>query len=69
MSIEEAQKWIDKYEGKKPASLKIFLEYMGFEEDEFNKIVSKFIIPPFNQILKKLRKETQHRYGRMVQRK
>ena len=54
MSIEEAQKWIDKYEGKKPASLKIFLEYMGLEEDEFNKIVSKFIIPPFNPDFEKI---------------
>ena len=34
------------YDGKKPHSLKVFLEYMGMTEDEFNKTVSKMIIPP-----------------------
>lgn len=34
------------YDGKKPYSLKIFLEYMGMTEEEFNQTVSKMIIPP-----------------------
>ena len=29
------------YDGKKPHSLKIFLEYMGMTEDEFNNTVLK----------------------------
>lgn len=48
MSTEEAKKWIEQYEGRKPQSLEIFLEYMGITEDEFNEIVSKQIIPPNN---------------------
>ncbi len=47
MSVDEAQKWIDNFEGKKPASLEIFLEYMGITEEEFNSKVSDFIVPPF----------------------
>tara|TARA_Y100001958_G_scaffold118822_1_gene85893 strand:- start:12905 stop:14080 length:1176 start_codon:yes stop_codon:yes gene_type:complete len=47
MKVEEAQKWIDNFEGKKPASLEIFLEYMGISEEEFNSKVSDFIVPPF----------------------
>jgi N-acetyl sugar amidotransferase len=47
MSTEEAQEWIDNFEGRKPQSLKIFLEYMGITEEEFNEIVSKFAVPPF----------------------
>ena len=34
------------HDGKKPHSLKIFLEYMGMTEEEFNQTVSKMIIPP-----------------------
>ena len=34
------------YDGKKPHSLKIFLEYMGMTEDEFNNTVLKMNIPP-----------------------
>lgn len=47
MSTGEAQEWIDNFEGRKPQSLKIFLEYMGITEEEFNEIVSKFVVPPF----------------------
>lgn len=47
MSTEEAQKWIDEYEGRKPQSLQIFLDYMGITEDEFNSLVAKSVVPPF----------------------
>ena len=47
MSVEDAQRWIDNFEGKKPASLEIFLEYMGITEEEFNSRVKDFIVPPF----------------------
>lgn len=43
---EEADKLVEKYEGKKPQSLKLFLEYLGLTEDEFNKIVTNTVVPP-----------------------
>ena len=48
MSKEEAKALIDEYEGKKPRSLEIFLDYLNISEDEFNKIVSKTVVPPNN---------------------
>jgi hypothetical protein len=47
MSTEDAKKWIDMYDGRKPQSLDVFLEYMGLTEARFNEIVSDFIVPPF----------------------
>lgn len=46
MTREEAMKFIEKYEGKKPKSLEVFLDYIGITEEEFNKIVLKHVIPP-----------------------
>lgn len=43
---EEADKLVATYEGKKPPSLKLFLEYLDLTEDEFNKIVSNTVVPP-----------------------
>ncbi len=37
---------IKKYEGRKPRSLEVFLEYLDMTEEEFDEIVSKHIIPP-----------------------
>ncbi len=34
------------FDGRKPHSLEIFLEYVGLEEEEFNEIISHMIIPP-----------------------
>jgi len=50
MSREEAMKLIEKYEGRKPKSLKIFLEYLNITEEEFNEIVLKHVIPPVKPI-------------------
>ena len=47
MISEEASKLNAEYDGRKPGSLEIFLEYMGLTEDEFNQIVGKMTIPPF----------------------
>jgi N-acetyl sugar amidotransferase len=47
MSREEAQEWIDNFEGRRPESLEVFLEYMGITEKEFNDTISKFVVPPF----------------------
>jgi len=46
MTREQAMKYIKKYEGAKPRSLEVFLEYLGISEKEFNVIVLKHLIPP-----------------------
>jgi len=43
---EEADKLVDQYEGKKPPSLQLFLEYLELTEDEFNKIVMNTVVAP-----------------------
>ena len=53
MSPGEAKILNEKYDGLKPKSLEIFLEYVGLDEKEFNEIVENMVIPPhkpnFNQ--------------------
>lgn len=46
MTTEEAKKIIAEFEGRKPPSLKIFLEYIGMTEDEFNATVARTVVPP-----------------------
>ena len=43
---EDADDLIAGYEGQKPPSLEIFLEYIEMSEDEFNSVVAKTIVPP-----------------------
>lgn len=47
ISLEKARHLIDEYEGKKPPSLILFLEYLGISEEEFNNIVAKTVVPPY----------------------
>jgi N-acetyl sugar amidotransferase len=42
-----ADKLIKEYEGKRPPSLELFLEYLNLTEDDFNQIVLKTVVPPF----------------------
>jgi N-acetyl sugar amidotransferase len=44
---EEAERVVSKYEGKRPPSLNLFLEYLGLTEDQFNDIVLKTVVPPY----------------------
>lgn len=46
MTSEEAAKINEEYDGRKPPSLEIFLEYVGLTEEEFNQIVGGMVIPP-----------------------
>ena len=46
MSPDEAKQINEKYDGRKPPSLDIFLEYVGLSEQEFNEIVDRTVIPP-----------------------
>jgi hypothetical protein len=52
MSKDEAEKLIERYEGKKPQSLNLFLEYIGISEEEFNQIVAKTVVVPHKQDFK-----------------
>jgi N-acetyl sugar amidotransferase len=47
ISMEKAKELIGTYEGRKPPSLELFLEYLGLSEEEFNGIVAKTVVPPF----------------------
>ena len=44
---DEADQLIAEYEGHRPPSLDLFLEYVGIAEDEFNTIVRHTVVPPF----------------------
>ncbi len=46
MTAEEATRLIADYEGKKPASLALFLEYVEMTEAEFNAAVLATVVPP-----------------------
>lgn len=43
----EADRLIAEWEGKKPPSLELFLEYLDMSENEFNDIVGKLVVPPY----------------------
>jgi len=47
MEKAEAEKLVRDWEGKKPPSLQLFLEYLDLSEEEFNQIVRKLAVPPF----------------------
>ncbi len=47
MTREEQEKLVSEYEGHKPNALPIFLDYLGITEDEFNAIVAKTAVAPW----------------------
>jgi N-acetyl sugar amidotransferase len=47
MTPEEAVRLNEEYDGRKPPSLEIFLDYVGLTEAEFNEIVQGMGIPPY----------------------
>jgi N-acetyl sugar amidotransferase len=46
MTPGEAKELNEKFDGRKPHSLEVFLEYVGLSEEEFNQIVDKTVIHP-----------------------
>ncbi len=48
MTTEEARKIDTEFDGQRPPSLDVFLEYMGLTETEFNEIVMATAIPPYH---------------------
>jgi N-acetyl sugar amidotransferase len=51
----EADKLVAAYEGTKPPSLEVFLEYLEMSEDEFNAIVSNTVVAPHQPDFKAIR--------------
>jgi N-acetyl sugar amidotransferase len=45
-STEDAKKIISEYDGQKPKSLEILLEFLNMSENNFNETISKMAIPP-----------------------
>ncbi len=44
---DSADKLVAEWEGKKPPSLELFLEFLDMSEGEFNAIVEKLVVPPY----------------------
>jgi N-acetyl sugar amidotransferase len=55
MDKADADRLIAEWEGHKPPSLELFLEYLDMSEQEFNDIVRKLVIPPFTPDFKVIR--------------
>jgi len=55
LTREEAIKLVKEYDGLKPASLPVFLEYVGITEDEFNEIALKHAVSPWVCDIKSLK--------------
>jgi N-acetyl sugar amidotransferase len=58
MSREEAMELIEKYEGTRPKSLDVLLEYLEMTEKEFTEIAMKHLIPPGKPIDPKALKDS-----------
>ena len=54
MEKEEADALVKRWEGQKPPSLTLFLEYLEISEEKFNEIVRKLIVPPFQPNFEKM---------------
>lgn len=47
MTREEGMRLMQEYDGKRPASLDLFLNYVGISEDEFNEIAVSHVVEPW----------------------
>ena len=56
LNLEEAQKLIDKYDGKRPHSLDQFLKILNINEDEFNEIVKRHAVFPYEPNFSNIKK-------------
>lgn len=48
MTTDDARRINTEFDGQRPPSLEVFLEYMGLTEEEFNEIVVATEIPPYH---------------------
>lgn len=56
ISAEEAKKLIEKYDGKRPASLDVFLKHLDMTEEEFMQIALKHVVSPHKHDPSKIKK-------------
>lgn len=64
ITFEKARANIDAYEGLRPRSLDVFLEYTGLNEDEFEQIVEEHVVSPWDIKNRKAGKcDETHDYG------
>jgi hypothetical protein len=54
MSPDEGDELVEKYEGKRPASIDILLEFLDMDEQEFEDLVSKMVVPPQKPFFEKI---------------
>jgi len=47
LTLDEARDFISHYEGFRPPSLSLFLEYLSISEDEFNHIIAQHVVSPW----------------------
>jgi N-acetyl sugar amidotransferase len=47
MTREEAERLVAEFDGKRPASLDLFLEYVGIDEEEFLELALKHVVSPW----------------------
>jgi len=59
LTRKEALKLMNKYDGLRPASLDVFLKYLGISEDEFIRIALTHQVAPYKHDLKKTKKGKQ----------
>ena len=48
LSRDKALEIVNEYEGKRPPSLDIFLQYVGLSENQFNEILAEHIVYPYS---------------------
>ena len=60
ISKDKAQEIIELYEGKKPRSLEIFLNFIGLTEDEFYTVAKRHLISPNEFDISKSNAKTTH---------
>ena len=48
LTREEGMKLVNDYEGKRPPSVDLFLDFIGITEDEFNEIALQHTVSPYS---------------------
>jgi len=56
IATEKARELIAKYDGKRPASLDVFLEYLGISEEEFMEIALSHVVAPHRHDASKVKR-------------
>ena len=54
LDIDEARRLIADHDGKRPASLDVFLEYTGLDEEEFLEIALSHVVDPWRPVISEI---------------